>query len=145
MQCDMHNENKTVYHSAKIQNHAILLSLIVEHLMDIKSHLITTRLLKITWYHVLLSALWVDCNMAKFCNICYQTSSHILFISSFFGDFGFGFGGGGRDRERDIPKGGDVLMDLDVTLEELYSGNFIEVSSRIECILNISIIIYPQK
>ena len=45
MQCDMHNENKTVYHSAKIQNHAILLSLIVEHLMDIKSHLITTRLL----------------------------------------------------------------------------------------------------
>ena len=49
------------------------------------------------------------------------------YLSSFFGDFGFGFGGGGRDKERDIPKGGDVIMDLDVTLEELYSGNFIEV------------------
>ncbi|KAK2153581.1 hypothetical protein LSH36_292g03016, partial [Paralvinella palmiformis] len=48
-------------------------------------------------------------------------------FSSFFGDFGFGFGGGGRDREHDIPKGGDVIMNLDVKLEELYSGNFIEV------------------
>jgi len=49
------------------------------------------------------------------------------YFFSFFGDFGFGFGGGGRDREHDIPKGGDVIMNLDVKLEELYSGNFIEV------------------
>ncbi|KAL4217051.1 DnaJ subfamily B member 11 [Mactra antiquata] len=46
-------------------------------------------------------------------------------FSSFFGDFSF-FGGGGRqDNER--PRGGDVFVDLEVTLEELYSGNFIEV------------------
>merc|ERR1711976_228811 len=48
-------------------------------------------------------------------------------FSSFFGDFGFGFGGGGRNQEREIPKGGDVVMNLDVTLEELYTGNFVEV------------------
>lgn len=47
-------------------------------------------------------------------------------FSSFFGDFGFGF-----DNERgsrDTPKGGTIVMDLFVTLEELYSGNFVEVS-----------------
>lgn len=51
-------------------------------------------------------------------------------FSSFFGDFGFfDFGGGrGRNEERETPKGGDVIMDLWVTLEELYSGNFVEVS-----------------
>ncbi|ELT87266.1 hypothetical protein CAPTEDRAFT_207828 [Capitella teleta] len=50
-------------------------------------------------------------------------------FSSFFGDFGFGFGGGGggRNQEREIPRGGDVLMDLEVSLEELYTGNFVEV------------------
>ncbi|XP_052235856.1 dnaJ homolog shv-like [Dreissena polymorpha] len=48
-------------------------------------------------------------------------------FASFFGDFGFGFGGGGRQQEQERPKGGDVVMDLEVTLEELYSGNFIEV------------------
>merc|ERR1711976_1097299 len=46
-------------------------------------------------------------------------------FSSFFGDFGFGFGGGGRNQEREIPKGGDVVMNLDVTLEELYTGNLL--------------------
>ncbi|ESP01907.1 hypothetical protein LOTGIDRAFT_138864 [Lottia gigantea] len=45
-------------------------------------------------------------------------------FSSFFGDFGFGFGG---NQEQETPRGGDVLMDLEVTLEELYSGNFVEV------------------
>ena len=52
-----------------------------------------------------------------------------FFIYSFFGDFGFfgdGFGGRGRE-EREAAKGGDVVMDLWVTLEELYSGNFVEV------------------
>jgi len=48
-------------------------------------------------------------------------------FSSFFGD-SFGFGGFGSDHhEREIPRGGDVTLDLDVTLEELYVGNFIEV------------------
>jgi len=48
-------------------------------------------------------------------------------FSSFFGDsFNF-FGGNMRQREQDVPKGGDVLVVLEVTLEELYSGNFVEV------------------
>jgi len=51
-------------------------------------------------------------------------------FSSFFGDFGgFGFGGGQRG-ERETPKGGDVKMDLFVSLEEMYNGNFIEVVRR---------------
>lgn len=49
----------------------------------------------------------------------------VFFCFSFFGGFDFGFGDNNRDRE--IPKGGDVTMNLDVTLEELYNGNFIEV------------------
>ena len=32
-----------------------------------------------------------------------------------------------NEQQRDRPRGGDVLMDLQVTLEELYTGNFIEV------------------
>lgn len=51
-----------------------------------------------------------------------------MFVFSFFGDFSF-FGGGGGNRDREIPRGGDIVMDLDVTLEELYSGNFVEVST----------------
>ena len=47
---------------------------------------------------------------------------------SFFGDFGFGFGSQ-QHHEREIPRGGDVALDLDITLEELYVGNFIEVYS----------------
>lgn len=46
-------------------------------------------------------------------------------MNSFFGDFGF-FTSGGRE-ERETPRGGDVSMDLWVTLEELYSGNFVEM------------------
>ncbi len=45
-------------------------------------------------------------------------------FSSFFG--GDIFFGQQQHREHEIPKGGDVLMDLFVTLEELYSGNFVE-------------------
>lgn len=51
-------------------------------------------------------------------------------FASFFGDFG-GFGGFGFGDERgarDTPKGGTIVMDLFVSLEELYSGNFVEVS-----------------
>ncbi|GFU49415.1 dnaJ homolog shv [Trichonephila clavipes] len=47
-------------------------------------------------------------------------------FASFFGDFGF-FTGGNRQGSREIPKGGDIIMDLWVSLEELYSGNFVEV------------------
>lgn len=50
-------------------------------------------------------------------------------FASFFGDFGFSFGGEERG-PRDTPKGGTITMDLFVSLEELYSGNFIEVSIR---------------
>lgn len=42
-------------------------------------------------------------------------------FASFFGDFGFGFGGDERG-QRETPKGSDVVMDLLVTLEELYNG-----------------------
>lgn len=47
-------------------------------------------------------------------------------FSSFFGDFGFHFGGG-HNENNEIPRGANVVMDLWVTLEELYSGNFVEV------------------
>ncbi|CAF1595796.1 unnamed protein product [Adineta ricciae] len=45
-------------------------------------------------------------------------------FSSFFGDF---FGGSRDDEHRHVPRGGDLVMDLHVTLEEVYNGNFIEV------------------
>lgn len=45
---------------------------------------------------------------------------------SFFNDFGFNFGGEDRG-PRDTPKGGTIEMDLFVTLEELFTGNFVEV------------------
>jgi len=48
-------------------------------------------------------------------------------FASFFGDFGF-FGGGGGQESRDTPKGATITMDLWVTLEELYNGNFIEIT-----------------
>ena len=55
-------------------------------------------------------------------------------VFSFFGDFSFFGGGGMREQEHERPRGGDVIMDLFVTLEELYTGNFIEVifSLRLE-------------
>jgi len=43
-----------------------------------------------------------------------------------FGDF-FG-NGGGHGGERETPKGADIVMDLWVTLEELYVGNFVELT-----------------
>lgn len=48
-------------------------------------------------------------------------------FSSFFGDFSF-FGGGMRNHgQSEIPRGGDIVLDLEATLEELYTGNFVEV------------------
>lgn len=49
-------------------------------------------------------------------------------FASFFGDFGFFGGGGGGSETRETPKGANVVMDLYVSLEELYNGNFVEVS-----------------
>lgn len=49
-------------------------------------------------------------------------------FSSFFGGFGFHFEGAQHSHQREVPRGSDINMDLEVTLEELYNGNFIEVS-----------------
>uniref|UniRef100_A0A8B9GPR6 DnaJ homolog subfamily B member 11 n=1 Tax=Astyanax mexicanus TaxID=7994 RepID=A0A8B9GPR6_ASTMX len=54
-------------------------------------------------------------------------SSHGDIFSSFFGDFGFMFGGNRQQQDRNIPRGNDIILDLEVTLEEVYSGNFVEV------------------
>uniref|UniRef100_A0A8C4S2Y6 DnaJ homolog subfamily B member 11 n=1 Tax=Erpetoichthys calabaricus TaxID=27687 RepID=A0A8C4S2Y6_ERPCA len=54
-------------------------------------------------------------------------SSHGDIFSSFFGDFGFMFGGNPRQQDRNIPRGNDIVIDLEVTLEEVYTGNFVEV------------------
>lgn len=49
-------------------------------------------------------------------------------FESFFGGFGDFFGGGGgHEREQQRPKGGDVVMDLYVSLEEIYVGTFVEI------------------
>jgi DnaJ family protein B protein 11 len=47
-------------------------------------------------------------------------------FASFFGDFDFHFGGESQNQNQS-PKGSNVIVDLVVNLEELYSGNFVEV------------------
>jgi len=51
-------------------------------------------------------------------------------FSSFFGDFGFDFfgNGGGQRGEREVNRGADIVMELWVSLEELYVGNFVELT-----------------
>lgn len=50
-------------------------------------------------------------------------------FASFFGDFGFNFFGGEQQGgEREIPRGANIVMDLWVSLEELYVGNFVELT-----------------
>ena len=54
------------------------------------------------------------------------------FPSSFFDGFGgggfrFHFGGGEDGGHREIPRGGTIHMDIEVSLEDLYIGKFIEV------------------
>lgn len=46
-------------------------------------------------------------------------------FASFFGDFGFHFDESPGQKE--IPKGGTINLDLHVSLEELYNGNFVQV------------------
>lgn len=48
-------------------------------------------------------------------------------FASFFGDFGFHFGG---ENSREASRGADVSMTLPISLEELYTGNFVEVSFK---------------
>ncbi|KAL1124313.1 hypothetical protein AAG570_002081, partial [Ranatra chinensis] len=50
-------------------------------------------------------------------------------FATFFGDFGFHFGGEGNGRH-ETPKGATIVMDLWVSLEELYSGNFVEITRK---------------
>nr|QNJ44841.1 HSP40-5 [Agasicles hygrophila] len=47
-------------------------------------------------------------------------------FASFFGDFGFHFGGG--EQKHETPRGADLVMDIFVTLEDLYTGTFIEIT-----------------
>jgi len=49
-------------------------------------------------------------------------------FASFFGDFGFDPFGGGQRGEREAPRGADIVMELWVSLEELYVGNFVELT-----------------
>lgn len=46
---------------------------------------------------------------------------------SMFGGSFFGFGGN-KQRQQDTPRGADIVLDLQVTLEDLYDGQFFEVS-----------------
>jgi len=49
-------------------------------------------------------------------------------FSSFFGDFfSFNFGGNGQDSRQEVIKGDSFVIPLEVTLEEIYQGNFIEI------------------
>ncbi|KAF5298406.1 hypothetical protein FQR65_LT01184 [Abscondita terminalis] len=48
-------------------------------------------------------------------------------FASFFGDFGFHFGGG-EQQHHETPKGANIVMDVLVTLEDLYSGTFVEIT-----------------
>ncbi|XP_044743624.1 dnaJ homolog shv [Chrysoperla carnea] len=47
-------------------------------------------------------------------------------FASFFGDFGFPFGN--SEQSHETPRGANIVMDVFVTLEELYSGTFIEIT-----------------
>ena len=48
-------------------------------------------------------------------------------FASFFGDFGFNFGG--NDHRQEVQKGANIVIDLYASLEEMYTGNFVEVIS----------------
>lgn len=51
-------------------------------------------------------------------------------FASFFGDFGFPFGNGhgGGGGSHETPRGANIVMDVMVTLEDLYTGNFVEIT-----------------
>ncbi|VVC32994.1 DnaJ domain,Chaperone DnaJ, C-terminal,DnaJ domain, conserved site,HSP40/DnaJ peptide-binding [Cinara cedri] len=47
-------------------------------------------------------------------------------FASFFGDFGFQFDDSPAQKE--TPKGGTIVLELGVSLEELYNGNFVQIT-----------------
>lgn len=49
-------------------------------------------------------------------------------FASFFGDFGFPFGNGNGGGNQEAPRGANVVMDVMVTLEDLYTGTFVEIT-----------------
>jgi DnaJ homolog subfamily B member 11 len=48
-------------------------------------------------------------------------------FASFFGD-SFGFGFGGQEQRHEVHKGANIVIDIYTTLEEMYTGNFVEVN-----------------
>lgn len=48
-------------------------------------------------------------------------------LRRFFGNFGFGFGG--EQQEEQTPKGNNVIVDLEVSLKDLYLGNQFRVGA----------------
>jgi DnaJ family protein B protein 11 len=50
-------------------------------------------------------------------------------FQSFFGDFGFNFGG--QDQRQEVHKGANIVVELFASLEEIYTGNFVEVSGAL--------------
>lgn len=61
-------------------------------------------------------------------------------FASFFGDFGFHFDESPGQKE--IRKGGTITLDLSVSLEELYNGNFVQVNKLVYRIDEIRFSIY---
>jgi len=51
-------------------------------------------------------------------------------VDNFASFFGFQFGNQNDDRG-ETPKGATIVMDLPVTLEELYLGHFVEVNNSV--------------
>lgn len=60
-------------------------------------------------------------------------------FASFFGDFGFNFGG--NEHRQEVHKGANIVIDLYASLEEMYTGNFVEVINNIHDVY----LIYTQK
>ena len=58
----------------------------------------------------------------------YVTQNYNLILSLQIAGFGSFFGGGEQQGERETPRGANIDMDLYVTLEELYIGNFVELT-----------------
>ena len=84
--------------------------------------------------HVASSTFNTQQLMFPFSRTCYLFHDHLFSgnmdpFASFFGGFGFDFDDGHPPGRGETPRGADVVIDLWVTLEELYSGNFVEVRS----------------
>ena len=68
-------------------------------------------------------------NRKKCHSLCVKLNALSICRSFFGGGFGgFHFHFGGDDGgHREIPRGGTIHMDMEVSLEDLYNGKFIEV------------------